>query len=381
MILDRLILNNFRQFKGEQTIEFANSTGKNSKNVTVILGENGRGKTSIFRAVMFALFGERRIRQDENISQEELHLVNSSALDNAKKEDRPVAAYVSLTFYQGDFKYEIIRELLGYFSNEKRLEEVGKVKLHLTRPDGNTITKTDPLDIDTIINSVMDRKICEYFLFDGEKIQRLTLASIEQRREISKGIRNLLNIDSLEKSIKAIELLKKKLDKELLQKSSGEYKQVLNRMTQIEEEKKLLSEENKTKEHEYELASAQKKKIDQQLEAYTEIKDLLKQREELEHNLEELTARLKSISLEIKNKNGKAPFLLLCDMVNEVYSAIEQKRKKGESHQRSGRILLKRSWRIKLAYADGRSYLEPRPLLKSSNGKIRPLTQPWKTLR
>ena len=38
---------NFRQFYGKQKIEFANG----DKNITIIFGENGKGKTGIFRAL------------------------------------------------------------------------------------------------------------------------------------------------------------------------------------------------------------------------------------------------------------------------------------------------------------------------------------------
>jgi DNA sulfur modification protein DndD len=68
--------------------------------------------------------------------------------------------------------------------------------------DGNTLNTTDPDDINKV-NGILDSNVKEYFLFDGEKIQRLTLASIEQRHEIAKGIKNLLNVDALEKAIKS----------------------------------------------------------------------------------------------------------------------------------------------------------------------------------
>ena len=75
MILSKLTIKDFRQFKGTQEIIFADGT---QKNVTVILGENGRGKTGIFRAIMFSLYGDQRISQDENVAIEELFLVNCS---------------------------------------------------------------------------------------------------------------------------------------------------------------------------------------------------------------------------------------------------------------------------------------------------------------
>ena len=84
MKLHRIELNNFRQFKGTQTIEFSSSS---TKNVSVVYGENGRGKTGIFRALMFCLYGDRSLSQDElsgEKKREGLILVNEVLLKESK---------------------------------------------------------------------------------------------------------------------------------------------------------------------------------------------------------------------------------------------------------------------------------------------------------
>src|SRR3989339_1738767 len=111
MILHSLKLCNFRQFKGEQQLAFADDDRKvgGGGNVTVIFGENGRGKTGIFRAVVFCLFGERRLSQDGDVPDAELQLVNTSALD--ENTGRPVKDYVELEFSHKE-KHYILRRTL-----------------------------------------------------------------------------------------------------------------------------------------------------------------------------------------------------------------------------------------------------------------------------
>ena len=67
MILHKMIIENFRQFRGKQQIDFFIPTLPD-QNVTVVFGENGRGKTGLYRAIMFCLFGERRLSQDGDVS-------------------------------------------------------------------------------------------------------------------------------------------------------------------------------------------------------------------------------------------------------------------------------------------------------------------------
>jgi len=69
MILHKMTVENFRQFRGKQEVVF-NSPSCPNDNVIVIFGENGRGKTGIFRAIMFCLFGDRRLSQDGDVKQQ-----------------------------------------------------------------------------------------------------------------------------------------------------------------------------------------------------------------------------------------------------------------------------------------------------------------------
>ena len=52
MILERVVLENFRQFKGSQDIVLSDLRGRN---VTVVHAENGAGKTTILKAVLWGL--------------------------------------------------------------------------------------------------------------------------------------------------------------------------------------------------------------------------------------------------------------------------------------------------------------------------------------
>ncbi len=65
MRIKRLDLCNFRQFRDLQTIEFSGASPTDAHNVTVVCGENGRGKTGLYRALMYCLYGQRELDQED----------------------------------------------------------------------------------------------------------------------------------------------------------------------------------------------------------------------------------------------------------------------------------------------------------------------------
>ena len=59
MLLESITLENFRQFRHE-SIDFAQ--GDNGKNVTIIIGENGTGKTTFAHILLVYVWRDRVFR-------------------------------------------------------------------------------------------------------------------------------------------------------------------------------------------------------------------------------------------------------------------------------------------------------------------------------
>ncbi|MGA2031657.1 MAG: AAA family ATPase [Thermoguttaceae bacterium] len=180
MFIETLTLKNFRQFRGKHALRF--SQGR--KNVTVVFGENGRGKTGIFRALVFCLFGDRQLSQDgTEIDEREVHLVNTGAVQESRKSGKPVEGGVELVFTHADHRYTLKRFLQSAVQQDgERLEEQTELLLTIEKPDGNCQVLHDPEDIRDRIRGVIDYRVREYFLFDGEKIENLTRASQQGAR-------------------------------------------------------------------------------------------------------------------------------------------------------------------------------------------------------
>lgn len=201
MKLIEISLNNFRQFYGKQKIEFAGG----DENITIVFGENGKGKTGIFRALMFGLYGSTHIQQDN--PKEKIHLVNFLAMD--RNPNMPIDTTVKLVFEHKGRKYEINRLARGYKTGSEITEKIMDAELNITDEQGNYSAEpiTDENEIKNILNGILDESIKDFFLFDAEKIETLAKTDAQVKAEVKNGIVKLLQIDKLEGAINLLKRL------------------------------------------------------------------------------------------------------------------------------------------------------------------------------
>ena len=111
MQLKSIKLENFRQFRNE-SMEFAQ--GDDGRNVTIILGENGTGKTTFAQAFSWCLYGETDFKDKTVLSKQvfkEMHL----------GEDRTIK--VTLCHRHGTEEYTYVRKKRYLKKNSGRIKE------------------------------------------------------------------------------------------------------------------------------------------------------------------------------------------------------------------------------------------------------------------
>ena len=59
MIIKSISFKNFRQFRDEKTIDFLNDSSSN--NVTVFLGDNSHGKSTLIQAFIWAIYNKEKL--------------------------------------------------------------------------------------------------------------------------------------------------------------------------------------------------------------------------------------------------------------------------------------------------------------------------------
>ncbi len=203
MIINKLELYNFRQYIGSQTIEFSTDP---DKNVTVLIGINTSGKTTLVRAFEWCLYGKNGF--DDQI------LLNSQVRNNMHVGDvQTVSVAVTFTCVETKVNNGVetqistehtLKRTFKYLCND-RTEVDGKIEVslnkkpeeHLTleylQPDGQTKTPIDRSNITETMDRILPRDLSDYFFFGGERI-----SSITSRTDLTKSVRGLMRLDVLE---------------------------------------------------------------------------------------------------------------------------------------------------------------------------------------
>lgn len=151
-----LTIEDFGPFKGVQTIDFTDKNG-----VTLIWGNNGRGKTTLLNIFRYAIYGKFQNRRGA--------LVDLTALTN--RESR----------IEGRYGFKVILNL-EYCGESYKLTRQYKLRNGISRPTKNDdyeqvvslkkgATVLSNVDAEHMLRLMMPSEVSRFFLFDGELLQ------------------------------------------------------------------------------------------------------------------------------------------------------------------------------------------------------------------
>ncbi len=181
MIIKKLRLNNFRQFTGEQSIEFSTDS---SKKATLVIAENGTGKTTIIESFSWILYGTYKIKsilnteiKEKMISGESTNILGEILLEHMGKE------------------YTITRT--QKFTKSGNGIKTEDSILRIVYKDANGISKElRGLDAKKEINDIVPEELFSYFFFKGESIEKIgreiNTSKSTKNNEFVKAIRGML---------------------------------------------------------------------------------------------------------------------------------------------------------------------------------------------
>lgn len=183
MLIKSIELINFRQYINEK-IEF--STDPN-KNTTIILGENGYGKTTLIRAFLWGLYRTNGFKNNKI-------LLNSKVADKMAP-DSCESVKVILEVNHKDLDYTIETEQLFYKNDKgeisKKSNSSTKIIKKITPILKKTITGNAVAnEIDDILNNNMK----DYFFYDGENN---VIDKVSTKSNLKMAIEKMMGINEI----------------------------------------------------------------------------------------------------------------------------------------------------------------------------------------
>ena len=226
--INSITIRNFRPYYGVKKFDFGSENG-----LSVIFGDNGIGKSSLIRALKFVLY-------DEFDNDSEFKIKNE--LNIIAWEEQSYDMYVALDFDYNDDKYILKRsKTMNTMLSEPKNDGdfIGSITLN----KNGRIQSND--ETERLLKNIIPKKISEYILFEGETISKYKdLLDNNKNQEIYESIRKILGLTILENSQfdleNQLEQYENQRIKLLKDKSTND--NLKKKLSNLEEERRILEE-------------------------------------------------------------------------------------------------------------------------------------------
>jgi len=317
MRFTRLIVQNFKTFRDKTEFDFSRNADIPGRNVFLIGGMNGSGKTSILDAVNLCLYGEKKL--------EKIY----KAINQYEVEKGNCDCSIELQFEMDNADRIALKRSWSVpysFSSIPTADDL-KEKISITK-NNRIISEIEQQSFLEYIKTEIPEGITQFFFFDGEKIQHIA-ADEYAAMDLKNSMEAALGIQNIHKLIDDLDHIKR---------------------DERKEEHGITSEDVRLKENELEQFRIKKSKQQKQVEdlegQLSQLREIINeqktffqrefgfdaenadQKERNEKMQLKLTSRLSEIDLEMKNFiQDTFAFSLLIPQFNKVRNQIQQEKK------------------------------------------------------
>ncbi len=210
MIIKSIELNNFRIYKGVNHIVL---TPDGEKNIIIVSGNNGFGKTTFLMSLVWCLYGKNMEKVDDLYKKEidekggyNKYIGNS--LNTQAAQEGETRFSVSVTFTDVEIPNTTCTEITITRSYDSATSTNDELKILIDGKDNDLFSDKNEEEM-FIRDYILPIEIAKFFFFDAEKI--VSFAQIntpEQRLELSKAYSQVLGIqkyDELKKELEKIQ--------------------------------------------------------------------------------------------------------------------------------------------------------------------------------
>ena len=282
MLLESIKLHNFRQFR-EESIDFAR--GEGGKNVTIIIGENGAGKTTISQAFFWCMYGETNFA-DKTI----LNKVVAADLLPGKEE----CVKVTLSLRHGDVIYTLIREQIYRKDYNNNVKGDNTVFTIARKDTSGKTTYVKPIQCEAEVKGILPKELSKYFFFDGERIEKMSkdISTGKKSSDFAEAVKGLLGLNGFISAINHFNPRSKNgvigsYDSSFDAKSNNKISEYTNTIDRCNEKIGKLEQRLEILDSQIESAKQRKAEKIEEIKQYAEGEELQKKKEKLQKKIQD----------------------------------------------------------------------------------------------
>jgi len=222
MNISKIELENFRQYRGKINLEFDTDS---KKNIVIILGVNGAGKSNLYNAITWCLYGveEHSKHRDGALKR----------LNESKRNDMKTEAYanvnVKITFSGRSPLIVERKQLFVKTATGGLYEQPDEHKVWFLK-DGNWKPSNQP---SATVNAMLPEGIRKFFFFDGEQLDDFFKPGLQGKGKIEKAINDVSGVDVIDKTVEHLEVVERRLRRSG-SKSSPELEIIQKKMNDLQ---------------------------------------------------------------------------------------------------------------------------------------------------
>ena len=308
MKINKLVLKNFRSYEEETIFDF--STTK-EKNIILVGGKNGAGKSTIFEAIKLCIYGPMAYKY-QGFNSSYISRIKSNINNNSLKNDT-VDAFVSIDIELSESTekntYTLVRQ---WTFKDKKLDEKFLVYKNFAIIP---LDKEELNYFENYITSIISPKIFEFFFFDGEHLSEFFIGK-NSNTHLKQSLLSLCNFDTfdvLKNTIISTARSSKNANDEI-ELAKENYLSLENQLSELNSKEEALNEE--FKEVSNKLEDLQQEKITLEKDFRKKGGVLAEERDSLNSKTIELETKRSLINQNIKDFcNDMLPFLMVKNQI------------------------------------------------------------------
>lgn len=317
-----LNLKNYRQYEGETTIDLQTTS---DKNINIIEGQNGAGKSNILNAITLCFYDEEIHQDTTSEDLETLSYVSESVVDELSTGES-ARGYIEVHLGEDNPDYIFRREFETFKVPNGHNDQTYDLELS-RRVENQYEIVTEP---QTTLNQLLPAEVRDYFIFDGEALTEFFEGGYKDR--VKSGIIDVSHIGVLNSSIDHVGTVRDEIQRKA-KNVEGEAAKIQERIETLEDDLSDLKAKKATLETEKTEVENEIARLEKKLRGASDqgVQDLIQRRDDLREDIDDLKSQIETMEDDILDELREAgPAVYAMDALDFTVDELKSLENKGQ---------------------------------------------------